>query len=156
MQSASDSNRPVNRVTHCAAARNQPPRIGTARHPDGHIAEGYRILTRLDDCGGRLPTRRGRLYSDLAATHYAGFSYSFEILGDDKLWAQICDGVGGNYGHREGDMLIVQWQTCIDHDVMAELPNRRVPIDIVGFSEDCQAPPPIGRRIAKLASKVWF
>ena len=70
--------------------------------------------------------------------------------------ARIRDRVAGNYGDRDGDMLIAQWQACIDFDVEAALPKCRVPIDVIGFSEDCQAPSPMGHRAAMLAPNARF
>ena len=98
----------------------------------------------------------GQLPADFAATHYAAFSYPSEVLGNDDLWERIKSRVVGNYGHREGDMLIAQWQACVDFDIVDQLPNCNVPIHAIGFDQDLQTPAPLVGRIAALARNGHF
>jgi pimeloyl-ACP methyl ester carboxylesterase len=98
----------------------------------------------------------GRLPADFAITHYAAFSYPAEVLGNDELWAKIRDRVDATYSDRDADMLTAQWDACINFDVVDELPNCHVPIDVIGFSQDCQAPAPLGRRVSQLAPNSRF
>jgi pimeloyl-ACP methyl ester carboxylesterase len=72
------------------------------------------------------------------------------------LWEQIKRRVGGNYGHRDSDMLIAQWQACIDFDIVDVLPSCPVPIHAIGFDQDLQTPAPLVRRIAALAANGHF
>ncbi|MBS0420004.1 MAG: alpha/beta hydrolase [Proteobacteria bacterium] len=123
--------------------------MGTAAKATGFSRDWMIAEVEFRKSGGRLPP-------DFAVTHYAAFSYPSEVLGDDALWQKIRDRVGVNYGHRDGDLLTAQWQACIDFDVVDQLPGCRVPIDVIGFSEDCQCPAPMGQRVAKLAPNARF
>src|SRR5262249_11646528 len=95
----------------------------------------------------------GRLSPDFAVHHYGAFMYPSEVLGDDALWHRLKPFIARSYGERENPLLIAQWQACIDFDVEAELRGCQVPIHVIGFSQDMQAPPSLGRRAAKLAPK---
>ena len=64
--------------------------------------------------------------------------------------------VGGNYGERDGEMLIAQWQACIDFDIVDRLPHCEVPIHAIGFEQDLQTPPPLVKRMASLAGNGHF
>jgi 3-oxoadipate enol-lactonase len=98
----------------------------------------------------------GRLSREFAIHHYAAFMYPAEVIGDDKLWAEIRPLVERSYGEREGQFLAAQWQACIDYDATERLPQCQVPIHVIAFSEDMQTPVPHGRRVAKLAPKGHF
>ena len=123
--------------------------MGTSAKATGFSRDWMVAEVNFRRAGGQLP-------SDFAVTHYAAFSYPSEVLGNDELWKKIRSRVGGNYGHRDGEMLIAQWQACIDFDVVGELPHCQVPIEVIGFSEDCQCPAPQGRRVAQLAPNARF
>ena len=98
----------------------------------------------------------GRLSPDFAVCHYGAFMYPSAVLGDEALWAKLRPFVARSYGEREGEFLIAQWQACIDFDVTDRLPGCRVPIHVIGFSQDMQAPPQLGRRAAELAGNGRF
>lgn len=98
----------------------------------------------------------GRLSRDFAIMHYGAFMYPSEVLGDATLWGKVRDFVDRSYGEREGDLLIAQWQACIDFDVVDRLPGCKVPVHVVGFSQDMQGPPVHGRRVAELAPQGHF
>ena len=49
-----------------------------------------------------------------------------------------------------------QWQACVDFDVSSSLPNCKVPIHVIGFSQDMQAPPSLGKKAAELAGNGHF
>jgi pimeloyl-ACP methyl ester carboxylesterase len=123
--------------------------MGTFARATGFSLDWMTAEVNFRRAGGQLP-------SDFAVTHYAAFSYPSEVLGNDELWKKIRDRVGGNYGHRDGELLAAQWQACIDFDVVDQLPHCHVPIEVIGFSEDCQAPSPMGRRVAELAPNAEF
>ena len=98
----------------------------------------------------------GRLSPEFAVHHYGAFMYPSEVLGDDALWAKLRPFVERSYAERDGSMLAAQWQACIDFDVTASLPGCKVPIDVIGFSQDMQTPPSLGRRAAELAGNGRF
>ena len=123
--------------------------MGTTAKATGFSRDWMIAEVKYRRAGGTLPP-------DFAVTHYAAFSYPSEVLGNDRLWEKIKARVGGNYGHRDGDMLVAQWQACIDFDVVDQLPQCKVPIHVIGFSEDCQCPAPMGRRAAALAGNGQF
>jgi pimeloyl-ACP methyl ester carboxylesterase len=123
--------------------------MGTAAAATGFSRDWMMAEVKFRRAGGALPP-------DFAVTHYTAFSYPSEVLGNDELWAKIRDRVGANYGHRDGELLVAQWQACIDFDVVDQLPHCKVPIHVIGFSEDCQLPAPMGRRAAALAGNGHF
>lgn len=98
----------------------------------------------------------GKLPAEFAVAHYTAFSCPSEVLGNDELWGRIRDRVRANYGERDGELLAAQWQACIDFDVVNRLPDCKVPIEVIGFEQDCQAPPALGRRVAELAANAHF
>ena len=90
--------------------------MGTAAVATGFSRDWMIAEVKYRRAGGTLPP-------DFAVTHYAAFSYPSEVLGNDELWEKIKQRVGGNYGERDGEMLIAQWQACIDFDVVDRLPG---------------------------------
>ncbi len=123
--------------------------MGTGAVATGFAREWMIAEVAFRRAGGKLPP-------DFAVSHYAAFSYPSEVLGNDELWAKIKERVGSNYGERDGDLLAAQWQACIDFDVVDRLPGCDVPIHVIGFSEDCQAPALMGKRAAALAGNGHF
>ena len=98
----------------------------------------------------------GRLSRDFAICHYASFMYPPAVLNDPGLWAQVKPIVDRSYGERDGDALAAQWQACIEFDATDRLPTCTVPLHVIAFSEDLQAPPEQGRRVAELAPDGHF
>ena len=98
----------------------------------------------------------GRLSPEFAIHHYGAFMYPSEVLGDETLWSKIRPFVARSYGERAGEFLAAQWQACIDFDVTDRLPECQVPIHVIGFSQDMQAPPSHGRQVAELAAHGHF
>jgi pimeloyl-ACP methyl ester carboxylesterase len=123
--------------------------MGTSAKATGFSRDWMMSEVAFRRAGGRMP-------ADFAATHYAAFSYPSEVLGNDELWEKIKNRVGGNYGERDGEMLIAQWQACIDFDIVDQLPHCRVPIHAIGFDQDLQTPPPLVKRMASLAGNGHF
>ena len=80
--------------------------------------------------------------ADFAACHYAAFAYPANALEDDALWERIKAAYTPRFADRDPQMLIAQWQACLDYDVTAALADCPVPIHAVAFSEDIQTPPP--------------
>jgi 3-oxoadipate enol-lactonase len=123
--------------------------MGTAAKPTGFCRDWMIAETEFRRAGGSLSP-------DFATHHYGAFMFPSEVLGDDELWGRLKPFVARSYGEREGQFLAAQWQACIDFDVTEQLPNCTVPIHVIGFSQDMQAPPSLGRRAAELAANGQF
>ena len=98
----------------------------------------------------------GRLSHDFAVCHYAAFMYPAKVLNDPAQWAKVKPIVERSYGDRDGESLAAQWQACIEFDALARLPGCTVPLHVISFSEDLQAPPEQGRLVTELAPKGRF
>jgi pimeloyl-ACP methyl ester carboxylesterase len=98
----------------------------------------------------------GSLPEDFAITHYGVFMYPSEVLGDPELWAKVRPVVANAYGRRDGVGLAAQWEGCSDFSSEDRLPGCTVPLHVIGFSQDVQAPPGLGRRVAELAPQGQF
>ena len=98
----------------------------------------------------------GELSRNFAVCHYAAFMYPPEVLNDPALWRRVKPVVDHSYGERDGPSLAAQWQACIEFDVLDRLPFCTVPLHVIAFSRDLQAPPEQGRRVAELAPKGRF
>jgi pimeloyl-ACP methyl ester carboxylesterase len=92
----------------------------------------------------------------MAVAHYGVLMYPPDVLADDALWAKVRPFVAASYGERDGAMLAAQWQACIDFDSLDRLPACRVPIHVIGFSHDVQAPAAHGRKVAEAAADGHF
>jgi pimeloyl-ACP methyl ester carboxylesterase len=104
----------------------------------------------------RYRREHGNLPPDFAMTHYGAFMYPSEVLGDEELWNKLKQVTSDAYEHRDGAMLDAQWQACCDFDTRDRLPGCKVPIHVIGFSQDMQAPPQLGREVAELAGDGHF
>jgi len=102
--------------------------------------------------------RRGgdHLRGDMAVGHYSILMYPPEALADDDLWPEIKEFVYASYGDRDPDMLVAQWQACIDYNVRDRLPDCLVPMHVFGFSHDLQAPWPYCKEVADRAGNGHF
>ena len=99
---------------------------------------------------------RSTLSGPMAVHHYAVFMYPSEVLGDEKLWQRCSKYVKRAYEFRDGDLLIAQWEACLTYRDFHRLPECRVPIHVIAFSQDCQTPPPHGRTVAEAAGDGHF
>lgn len=123
--------------------------MGTAAKATGFCRDWMIAEVEFRKAGGKLP-------ADFAVHHYGAFMYPSAVLGDDELWSRLRPFVERSYADRDGPLLAAQWQACIDFDVSEELPECRVPIEVIGFSQDMQTPPSLGRRAAELAANARF
>lgn len=123
--------------------------MGTAAKPTGFSRDWMKAEVEFRKAGGRLSP-------DFAVHHYGAFMYPSEVLGNNDLWYKLKPFVERSYGERESEYLIAQWQACIDFDVEAALRQCNVPIHVIGFSQDMQAPPALGKRAAELAPAGRF
>lgn len=123
--------------------------MGTCVKKTGFIREWEQAEIDLRRAGAGLP-------SDFAVAHYALLYYPAEVLGDDRLWAEVKPLVATDFEERDGAMLAEQWQACLDFDSSQLLPRIDVPIHAVAFSQDVQTPPARVREVADLASDGHF
>lgn len=101
--------------------------------------------------------RQGLVMSpEFAATHYAAFAYPAQALGDEALWERIKAAYTVRFAGRDPEMLIAQWQACLDFDCSDGLRSCPVPIHAVAFAEDVQTPPAMVRKVAELAADGHF
>jgi pimeloyl-ACP methyl ester carboxylesterase len=123
--------------------------MGTAGRVTGYLREWMASEVAFRQAGGTLSR-------DMAIAHYGVLMYPGEVLADDALWAKVRPFVASSYGERDGAMLAAQWQACVDFDSLDRLPGCRVPLHVIGFSHDVQAPPAHGRRVAEAAADGHF
>ena len=93
----------------------------------------------------------GRLDGMMAVCHYAAMLYPARVLGDRDLWPRLRDELVEwiDSGENE-ESLIPQWEASLRYDQRGELPAVRVPVHVISFAEDVQAPPQDGRELADL------
>jgi len=104
----------------------------------------------------RYRRNHGDLPPDFATTHYAAFMYPPEVLDDPDKWAELRVVTEAAYKHRDGKMLDAQWQACCDFDTTDRLPDCKVPMHVIGFGLDMQAPPYLGKKTAALAGNGHY
>ena len=99
----------------------------------------------------------GRLEGLMGATHYASMLYPARALGDPALWARIREDLLSwmDSGDNE-DSLIPQWEACLTFDQVDRLPGCEVPLHVIAFTEDVQAPPQDAQQVADLAPNAEY
>jgi len=99
----------------------------------------------------------GRLDGMMAVSHYAAMLYPARALGDRILWpklrALLLEWVDSGEGE---DSVISQWDASLRFDQRAQLPSVDVPVHVIGFAEDVQAPPQDGEEVARLIPGAEF
>jgi pimeloyl-ACP methyl ester carboxylesterase len=99
----------------------------------------------------------GRLDGMMGVTHYAAMLYPARVLGDRELWpklrAELMEWMDS--GENEAS-LIPQWEASLRFDQRARLPSVPVPMHVIAFAEDVQAPPQDGRELADLVPTATF
>lgn len=123
--------------------------MGTAGRISGYLREWMEAEVAFRLAGGTLTEA-------MAIAHYGVLMYPPEVLADDELWRRVRPFVAASYGARDGAMLAAQWRACIDFDSLDRLPACHVPMHVIGFSHDVQAPPAHGRRVAEAAANGHF
>lgn len=93
----------------------------------------------------------GRLDGMMGVTHYAPMLYPARVLGDRELWPRLKELLVAwmDSGENEAS-LIPQWEASLRFDQRDALRGVRVPMHVLAFSEDVQAPPQDGRELADL------
>ena len=101
--------------------------------------------------------RGGRLDGMMGVTHYASMLYPARALGDRVLWPKLKDLLLEwiDSGENE-ESLVPQWDTSLRYDQRAALPQVRVPLHVIAFAEDIQAPPQDGEELANLVPGAEF
>ncbi|HLY58192.1 MAG TPA: alpha/beta hydrolase [Stellaceae bacterium] len=93
----------------------------------------------------------GRLDGMMGVIHYAAMLYPARALGDRELWPKLksylLDWI--DTGENENS-LVPQWDASLRFDQRALLPSVKVPVHVVAFAEDVEAPPQDGEEVAKL------
>ena len=93
----------------------------------------------------------GSLEGMMAVTHYAATLYPARVLGDRELWpklrAELLAWVDS--GENESS-LIPQWEACLLYDQRERLPDCTVPMHVLAFTEDVQAPPQDAEELVEL------
>ncbi|MCM3658166.1 alpha/beta hydrolase [Agromyces mediolanus] len=93
-----------------------------------------------------------RLSGAMGAAHGLAQLYPASALSDDEFCAeQMAYMTTPEYESDLEDSLIAQWQACNDYDGRQSLATCRVPLHVIGFEQDVQAPPRWGREVAELA-----
>jgi pimeloyl-ACP methyl ester carboxylesterase len=99
----------------------------------------------------------GRLDGMMGVTHYASMLYPARALGDRDLWprlkALLLEWIES--GDNE-ESLVPQWDTSLRFDQRAQLGQVRVPLHVIAFAEDVQAPPQDGEELASLVPTATF
>ncbi len=119
--------------------------MGTAPRADGWI---------LDYMSAEIAFRKAghTLTGMMGVCHYLAQIYPSSALGDPVMYGKLRDLWTGFI--ERGDIessLIGQWDACCTFDQVEGLPMCPVPIHVIGFGQDVQAPPSYGRRVAELA-----
>lgn len=97
------------------------------------------------------------LSGELGAVHYAAFSYPASALSDSNVLANAMKYLNDDaWTEGNEESLIPQWEACNAYDITAELPLCHVPMHVIGFEQDIQAPPAWGREVADLAANSTF
>ena len=99
----------------------------------------------------------GRLDGMFAVTHYAAMLYPAKVLGDRELWPKLrADLEEWLDDEANEESLIPQWESCLLYDQTEALPNCHVPMHVVAFAEDIQAPPQDNQELAQVAGNATY
>jgi 3-oxoadipate enol-lactonase len=99
----------------------------------------------------------GRLDGMMAVTHYAAFQYPARVLGDRELWPKLRAELMAYMAQDDHeDSLIPQWDVSLRFDQRDRLPGCLVPMHVIAFTEDVQAPPQDGQELAEMAGAGEF
>jgi pimeloyl-ACP methyl ester carboxylesterase len=93
----------------------------------------------------------GRLDGMMGVIHYAPMLYPARALGDRELWPKLKSYLleWMESGENE-ESLVPQWDASLRFDQRAALPSVRVPMHVIAFAEDIEAPPQDGEEVARL------
>ncbi len=101
--------------------------------------------------------RGGKLDGMMGVTHYAAMLYPARALGDRELWpklkALLLEWIED--GDNE-ESLVPQWDASLRFDQREALPGVKVPVHVIAFAEDVEAPPQDGEELARLIPGARF
>ncbi len=93
----------------------------------------------------------GNLAGMMGVAHYAAMLYPARALGDRDLWPKLKALMLEWMDSGENETsLVPQWDASLRFDQRADLPGVRVPVHVLAFAEDVQAPPQDGEEVARL------
>jgi pimeloyl-ACP methyl ester carboxylesterase len=99
----------------------------------------------------------GRLDGMMGVTHYAAMCYPARALGDRELWPKLRELLLAWMDSGENETsLIPQWDASLRFDQRRQLGSVQVPVHVIAFAEDVQAPPQDGRELADLIPGATF
>ena len=99
----------------------------------------------------------GRLDGMMGVTHYAAMLYPARVLGDRGRWPQLRDELLAWMASGENEAsLIPQWDASLRFDQRDAIRTCEVPMHVIAFGEDVQAPPQDGEELADLAGNAEF
>jgi pimeloyl-ACP methyl ester carboxylesterase len=126
-------------LVRCAIA------MGTGRNSTGWGYDFQKAEIEFRQSGGRLDGMMGVI-------HYASMLYPARVLGDPERWPTIRDQLLAWMDSGENEVsLIPQWEACLNFEQTEALKTCRVPLHVIAFDQDIQAPPEDGRCVAELA-----
>ena len=99
----------------------------------------------------------GSLDGMMGVTHYAPMLYPATVLGDRELWPRLRENLLAwmDSGENESS-LIPQWEASLRFDQREALRDVRVPMHVIAFDQDVQAPPQDGRELADIVPSATF
>ena len=93
----------------------------------------------------------GKLSGMMAVTHYAALQYPARVLGDRDLWPKLRAELSAWIDTGENEVsLIPQWEACLRFDQREQLATCTVPMHVLSFTEDVQAPPQDAEELVEL------
>jgi pimeloyl-ACP methyl ester carboxylesterase len=99
----------------------------------------------------------GRLDGILGVTHYAAMLYPARALGDRDLWPKLRALMLEWMDSGENEQsLLPQWEASLRYDQREALRGVKVPVHVIAFAEDVQAPPQDGEEVARLVPGAEF
>ena len=102
-------------------------------------------------------TAGGSLDGMMGAVHYAAMLYPARVLGDPDLWPNIRDDLLEWMGTGENEAsLLAQWEPCLTFDQTERLPGCTVPLHVIGFQEDIEAPPQDTQLVADITPTAEY
>lgn len=101
--------------------------------------------------------RGGTLDGMMGVAHYASMLYPARALGDRELWPRLKALMLEWMDSGENETsLVSQWDASLTYDQRDRLPSVRVPVHVIAFAEDVQAPPQDGEELAGMMPTAEF
>jgi pimeloyl-ACP methyl ester carboxylesterase len=99
----------------------------------------------------------GSLDGMMAVAHYAAMLYPARVLGDRELWPKLKALLLEWTETGEGESSVIpQWEASLRYDQRDRLSSVQVPVHVISFAEDVQAPPQDGEELAGLIPGAEF